>query len=597
MTDVERLAVLIEANTKGYERAMARIEQKTDKAVRAATGSMKGLDAQMKAIAATGRTLMTAFGAGFAAGGLAQLPGLFRGIVEEAAGLKDLADKIGTTTDALQELRFAAEQSGSSASDLDQAMVQFSRRLGEAAAGGGTLAKILAANGVALRNADGSMRPVTDLLRDYADLIKNAASESDALVLAQEAFRDTDMANVLRDGSAALDEQMQHARDLGAVMREDLIESAAALDDEFARLQNRISTGFKSAVLEGADALGALDSFLMRMGRNIAELGGFEQFRAKNILRGKLESGVTELLPSWYDDWRPEAAAGGGRGTGGGTRIPRLGGSSRDGAAEEAERQRKAVVDLIDSLTVENQLIGMSEVDREVETQLRRAGAIATEQQREQIELLVRSQHAAEEAQRQLNETTSYFGDMAYDGLSSIIVHGEKATEVLQRMVSALADAALQAVLLGQGPMAGIFGTSGKGVFGAIGGALGRGGGLPMGGLFHTGGIAASGGAMRSMGAMRSDEFPAILQKGEMVIPRGGFSSAGGGPVTIRVDVAGARGNAEIREMVMAGVAAGLGRYDKGLPGKVGAVISSGQADAAMSNRYGAKPPKIGRGL
>src|SRR5215207_8145413 len=70
-TSSERLAILIEANTRSYENAMKRIEQKTNQAVRASERSVKRLDTSFKSSAASavafGRTLTGAFAGAAAA--------------------------------------------------------------------------------------------------------------------------------------------------------------------------------------------------------------------------------------------------------------------------------------------------------------------------------------------------------------------------------------------------------------------------------------------------------------------------------------------------------------------------------------------------
>jgi hypothetical protein len=79
----------------------------------------------------------------------------------------------------------------------------------------------------------------------------------------------------------------------------------------------------------------------------------------------------------------------------------------------------------------------------------------------------------------------------------------------------------------------------------------------------HSGGVA---------GGLRAGEVPAILQKGEIVLPRGMKSGGGGAPqaVNINVNVSGARGNQEIQQMVASGVSQGIDEFSrKGLPVRI----------------------------
>ena len=65
------------------------------------------------------------------------------GTLAAADATAKTADKVGLATDALQELHFAAERAGVGQNNLDMAMQRFSRRVGEAAEGGGELKGVL----------------------------------------------------------------------------------------------------------------------------------------------------------------------------------------------------------------------------------------------------------------------------------------------------------------------------------------------------------------------------------------------------------------------------------------------------------------------
>ena len=60
-TDLERLTVLIEANTRSYERAMLRLQQTTDKAIRGASKSITALDKSLKNASKTAQATGLAF--------------------------------------------------------------------------------------------------------------------------------------------------------------------------------------------------------------------------------------------------------------------------------------------------------------------------------------------------------------------------------------------------------------------------------------------------------------------------------------------------------------------------------------------------------
>lgn len=144
---------------------------------------------------------------------------------------------------------------------------------------------------------------------------------------------------------------------------------------------------------------------------------------------------------------------------------------------------------------------------------------------------------AAQEAQEE-------FRNNIKDTFKDLITGAEDAKDVIGRLVSRIADLALESAL--------------SGMFGSVGAGLGGGGGGGGGGLFggaiipgilHSGGIAGRdgyghgravassvfSGAERYHGGgiagLRANEVPAILERGERVIPNGGSAVAQTGGV------------------------------------------------------------------
>lgn len=79
------------------------------------------------------------------------------------------ADKLGVNVELLQQLRFAAEQTGVETRTLDMGLQRFIRRVSEAANGTGEAKAALEQLGISFKNADGSARDIKDILFDVAD--------------------------------------------------------------------------------------------------------------------------------------------------------------------------------------------------------------------------------------------------------------------------------------------------------------------------------------------------------------------------------------------------------------------------------------------
>ena len=161
------------------------------------------------------------------------------------------ADKLGLTTDALQEYRYAANLAGVEQKTLDMAMQRFTRRTAEAAQGKGELKGILEQYGIAVRDAAGNTRNHEDALNDLADVMAGTEDESERLRIAFKAFdsEGVAMVNMLKNGSAAMKKTRQDARDLGIVMDAQLIRNSEKAKDELTKLTQVLKVQFMSAAV------------------------------------------------------------------------------------------------------------------------------------------------------------------------------------------------------------------------------------------------------------------------------------------------------------------------------------------------------------
>ncbi|MDX0182705.1 hypothetical protein GOC16_17895 [Sinorhizobium meliloti] len=241
-------------------------------------------------------------------------------------------------------------------------------------------------------------------------------------------------------------------------------------------------------------------------------------------------------------------------------------GSGRSAAIREAEREKQAVIDLIAQLEFEQGLIGATNLEREKANALRRAGAAATPEQKAQIESLVETMYAERDAIKASQEAMEELADVGRDvlqGLAFDLLDGENRADAFANALSRLADRLLNSAF--DGLFGGSTGTPRSG--GLLGGAI-----IP--GILHDGGQAGRDGyghrravpASTFRGAPRfhngtmgvglgPSEVPAILEKGEIVLPKGAKVGTEGVNVTYapQIDARGADAAAVARlEQVMA---------------------------------------------
>jgi tape measure domain-containing protein len=268
-------------------------------------------------------------------------------------------------------------------------------------------------------------------------------------------------------------------------------------------------------------------------------------------------------------------SSGGGGGGGGGN-------EDRESAFDKAIRQQERQLAVT---RAEVEAVGLAEGSRQRLILTRRLEQIAveantaaglentavTEEQRRRIDELAAateraSQRLAEATQRQQQaiELQRGIGQELVTSIGALVRSGQSFSQVVGNMAGRLSDLALQATLLGTGPLAGLFGTAAAAGTKNVGGLVG---------------LAASffGGARAEGGPITANRAYLVGERGpELVVPRNsGYvvpntalarsGSNGGGAMALTVDVRGANGDVEIQRRVEAGVAAGIAQYDRQL--------------------------------
>ncbi|MBN2628942.1 MAG: hypothetical protein JXR75_00215 [Rhodobacteraceae bacterium] len=180
-------------------------------------------------------------------------------------------------------------------------------------------------------------------------------------------------------------------------------------------------------------------------------------------------------------------------------------GGAGGGGAKSASEERDAVAELIEKLEREIEL--EREMDPVKKEMIRHREALkdATAAEREQVEALI----VQREREKAATESLKWANEQAGDALVDALMGGADAGE---RLIDTLKRAVLQALLLGNGPLQGLFGG---GIFGG-----GGGGGL-FNGLFSGGSLfagLAEGGMVYGPGGPTDDKVPRWLSPGEFVV-------------------------------------------------------------------------------
>ena len=197
------------------------------------------------------------------------------------------ASKLGVEAEFLQQLRFAAEQTGVKVEALDMGLQRFIRRAAEAAKGTGEAKRAFEQLGIELLNSDGTLRPVREILFDVADGLKNTGSSAEQVRLAFKFFDSEGVAlvNTLKGGSQALKEFERQAESLGIIISNETVKKGELFADRLNIIRKQITAitaNITGAFIPALDSIAANFTSLI-VGLNETE-GGLEKFGKKIAL-------------------------------------------------------------------------------------------------------------------------------------------------------------------------------------------------------------------------------------------------------------------------------------------------------------------------
>lgn len=518
------LVVSVGANIRQLDRQMKA----------AAAVSEKAADDIERKFKSVNPSLSTDFGIGLLKGAIAGVAfdRIIRGLADanrEMAQLGETANRVGVDLARFQELRFAAQAKGVTGKQFDSGIEGLAEKLNDARREENELSKLFDANNLKLKDRQGNVLSVNDALGQAADLIRNAATEFDKIKIAEMVGLTKEWVPLLEGGAEGLERAASAARAAGAVIDADVIQKAKEFDEKWTAAVNSWAIMFKANLGGIIDLINNVIGLAGRLGDTLSnysaglsakadlEKNGIEglsreslDYAMKNgLTRQEMSKAVRDRLEVLEEFDReaarakplvvnvkkptptnptaiPVKASGGGGGGGGGK-------SEEEQAQQRLERYIETLKRQNSVLDAEVATFGKSNAEKRAAVELAKAQvdlAKLDEESRQKViasltqEINLSEQKRAQlkslqDAQKGLNDAQKFFGDAAVDALEDLIFNGAKAEDVVKKLAQSLAKAAIQAALMGTGPLAGIFGTTGQngaagGLFGMFGSMFGR---------------------------------------------------------------------------------------------------------------------------
>ena len=153
------------------------------------------------------------------------------------------ANKLGIEVEFLQAMRFAAEQTGVKVEALDMGLQRFIRRAAEAAKGTGESKRAFEQLGIQLKDNDGNLRDIRDILFDVADGLENTKNSGERVRLAFKFFdsEGVSLVSTLKEGADGLREFEEQAENLGIIISKQSIAKAEMFADSLNVLKKQIT--------------------------------------------------------------------------------------------------------------------------------------------------------------------------------------------------------------------------------------------------------------------------------------------------------------------------------------------------------------------
>lgn len=181
--------------------------------------------------------------------------------------------------------------------------------------------------------------------------------------------------------------------------------------------------------------------------------------------------------------------------------IPSSSGPARASAGGATTKEADSVAKLIEKLQAEVDVSReLDPIQREM-AQYRTQMAGATDAERQKVEALI-SQRLRE---KEVTESLEFVSKQSGDALIDALMGGADAGE---RLIDSLKRAALQALILGQGPLSGLLGGGLSAAFSLFSGPATGAFGLPF----------ADGGMIYGAGGPRADQVPVMASAGEFIV-------------------------------------------------------------------------------
>jgi hypothetical protein len=226
-----KVSIAVEAAMAGFESDMGRAARIAEKEFKRISAAAKRNEAEIKAAG-------KAIGLFIAAGATAATYALKQSI-NAMDDMSKAAQKVGASTEEFSKLTYAAGLADVSMDTLVGSLGKLTKAQASAMSGTGAQADVFNALGIAVKNADGSMRESTDVLADFADQFKTLKGSPEAMAAGFAIFGRSfqEMIPLLKDGGDGIRAAGDELEEFGGVLSTEAGRQAEEFNDNLTRLE------------------------------------------------------------------------------------------------------------------------------------------------------------------------------------------------------------------------------------------------------------------------------------------------------------------------------------------------------------------------
>lgn len=286
MAAIDPLIVKLIADNRDFNDNMAKSQRIADTRLSA----IEARGAKMGKGLSTGFSLAKTAALGFVASiGIDTITRAIGAGLQYAASLGEVAQQLGVTTDALQEYRYAGSQAGLATEEIDMALSQLTRRIGEGVNGTKAQADTFEKLGVSLKDAKGNVIATGDAIPLIADALKKIKSPAEQSALLLDLFGKSGqkLLPLLSQGASGVNNLRDAAQKLGLVLSSEQIAKADETADKLDALKQVLAAKIAGTVADNADSILSLANALANL---VGSIGG--AIKAYKQLREQFAIGV-----------------------------------------------------------------------------------------------------------------------------------------------------------------------------------------------------------------------------------------------------------------------------------------------------------------